>query len=433
MTNIALVVLDTLRKDHFDKYFNWLPGASYDNAWSTSHWTVPAHASMLTGKYGSTVGTTKKSPQFAIDNDNWLPAQLQSLGYRTHAFSANAFLTWKFGFDTGFDAFDGSWRIRQIPRGDIFDWDSFIARHDDRGIERFPLALFECLRSDCDTLRSLRYGLDLKLNEYRSDRHADDGASGALELVRDTVFGEKEFLFMNLVEPHWPYDAPDEYRRVAPPNLRWLDATLADGYADPNQVRTAYEDEVRYLADVYKDLFSALKESFDVIITCSDHGESLGEKGVWQHWYGLPPEVTHVPISIYAPELTPSATTAPVSLLDIHQTIASRAGVDIESEGVDLIEYAGDDERTIGVEYHGLSSQHIEGMQQRDYNHTNYDRALFGVINKSGYHYETFEDTVGEDHDAIQAFAENHRVALPSAHEDLDEETLKQLQDLGYA
>jgi len=48
-TSIALVVLDTLRKDSFDEHFDWLEGVRYDNAWSTSHWTHPAHGSLFTG------------------------------------------------------------------------------------------------------------------------------------------------------------------------------------------------------------------------------------------------------------------------------------------------------------------------------------------------------------------------------------------------
>lgn len=39
--NIAVVVLDTLRKDSFDNNFEWLNGQKYGNAWSTSHGTIP--------------------------------------------------------------------------------------------------------------------------------------------------------------------------------------------------------------------------------------------------------------------------------------------------------------------------------------------------------------------------------------------------------
>lgn len=56
--NIALIVLDTLRKDSFDEHFDWLPGRRFENAWAPSHWTVPVHASLFTGHYPSEVGVT---------------------------------------------------------------------------------------------------------------------------------------------------------------------------------------------------------------------------------------------------------------------------------------------------------------------------------------------------------------------------------------
>lgn len=434
MTNVAVVVLDTLRKDSFDDHFDWLPGVSYDDAWSTSHWTVPAHASLFTGRYGSEVPATKKSPAFPTESVAWLPSQLRERGYTTRAFSANAFLSWKFGFDDGFDQFEGSWRVRQIPRADLFDWDSFIARNRDRGPERFPLALWECLRSDCDTLPSLKYGARLKLNEYRDggNEHADDGAAEALDLVESTSFGDREFLFVNLVEPHWPYDAPEEYRRVEAPDLRWLDATLDDGYDDPERVRTAYEDEVRYLSDVYRDLFAALRESFDVVVTCSDHGESLGEGGAWQHWYGIPPEVTNVPLSVYAPDEAFDEH-GPVSLLDVHRTVAELTGVSVDSAGADLRALPDGSDRPVGVEYHGLSSQHVEGMERRGYDHGRYDVSLYGVVTDAGYHRETFDGFVGDDRDAVEAFAEARDVVEVGDDRDLDAETRRQLEDLGYA
>ena len=80
--NVAVVVLDTLRRDRFREYFDWLPGQFYSRAFSTSHWTVPAHASLFTGKYGSELGVTAKSPSLDCDEIT-LPEALSAAGYRT--------------------------------------------------------------------------------------------------------------------------------------------------------------------------------------------------------------------------------------------------------------------------------------------------------------------------------------------------------------
>lgn len=438
MTNVALIVLDTLRKDAFDQHFGWLPGTVYENAWSTSHWTVPAHASLFTGEYGSAVPATKKSPTLPSTVEP-LPAQLQRRGYTTRAFSGNAFVSWKFGFDAGFDQFEGSWRVRQIPAEDVFDFDLFLAKHAESGIKRFPLAVWEVLKSDCDTLASLRHGARLKLNDYVDPRreYDDDGAAELRDLLRETKFGDKEFFFANLVEPHWPYDAPDAYKRVETPELRWLDATLGDEYDDPDQLRTAYADEVRYLADVYEEIFQLLTDTFDVIFTCSDHGESLGEDGAWQHWYGIPPEVVNIPLSVYGPDHDFPPTDDPVSLLDVHATVATLTGLDVDSKGTDLRDVPMFDETPrVGVEYHGLAAQHIEGMHARGYDPEPYDVPLWGVAGADGYGRQTFDRYEGppELETLVEAFeASRPDFDLKSDEENLDSETIQQLQDLGYA
>ena len=80
--SVAIVVLDTLRKDTFDRYFEWVEGTVFDNAYSTSHWTVPAHASLITGKYGSEVGVHGKSRMFDYPGDT-IVEKLQESGYTT--------------------------------------------------------------------------------------------------------------------------------------------------------------------------------------------------------------------------------------------------------------------------------------------------------------------------------------------------------------
>jgi arylsulfatase A-like enzyme len=88
MTRVALIVLDTLRKDAFDQYLSWLPGRRFEQAWSTAKWTMPAHASLFTGKYPSEVGVNAKSEGLDC-SEPVLAEVLSDVGYTTHAFSAN--------------------------------------------------------------------------------------------------------------------------------------------------------------------------------------------------------------------------------------------------------------------------------------------------------------------------------------------------------
>ena len=67
MAAIAVVVLDTVRRDAFDEYFDWLPGRWFERAYSTSHRTVPAHASLFTGTYAGEIGVGGGNEHLTFD------------------------------------------------------------------------------------------------------------------------------------------------------------------------------------------------------------------------------------------------------------------------------------------------------------------------------------------------------------------------------
>lgn len=438
MTNVALVVLDTLRKDYFDEHFDWLPGTRFENAWSTSHWTVPAHASLFTGKYASEVGVYTDATTLDCD-DPTLAEQLCEDGYTTRAFSANVNFSKTFQFDRGFDDFEGSWRLQALTEN-VFNWDQFIVETNDMGVERYLMALKKCVFSDCDTVPSLKRGALLKLRDLGLGAGTkDDGATEALDYIRETAFGDREFLFVNLMEAHTPYNPPDEYRTVEPPELDGLEATLQEPSADPDRIRQAYADSVRYLSDMYKQMFDELCTDFDVILTLSDHGELLGEHDAWEHLYGLYPELTHVPLSIYTSEKTEAIRPESVSLLDVHRTILSLAGIDAPSRGRDLLEAP--EHGDFLTEYHGISNMHREALAKKgikDVDHL--ETELNGLVIDDYYVHETFDEfeEYGDSPFGNSLKQLNKRVAeldkrQMTEHQQFDDAVIQQLKDLGYA
>jgi arylsulfatase A-like enzyme len=484
MTNVALVVLDTLRKDYFDDHFDWLPGASFDNAWSTSHWTVPAHASLFTGKYASEVGVYANAKQFDWDEAT-LAERLHDSGYRTRAFSANVNVSKAFDFHRGFEEFEGSWRLRALSE-DVFDWDAFVEETADRGPSRYLSALKQCVFGDCRTMPSLKRGALLKFRDLTdSVRERDDGATEALEYVRETDFDEQEFLFVNLMEAHSPYNPPSEYRTVEPVTVDGLYASLREPAADPVRIKQAYTDSVRYLSAMYRQLFAELTDDFDVILTVADHGEMLGEHGAWDHKYGLYPELTHVPLHVYtgrgetdgansvngadglddangddggdpsADEIDPE--TELVSLLDVHRTILAVAGVDGPSRGRNLLSnfesLAADDTEldveseleagSVLTEYHGLSSLNEQSLADAGISRDERESLaveLNGLVIGDYYGHQTFD---GFEQHGTPPFADPERrlVARVEALQkrrvnertDVDDSVMKQLEELGYA
>jgi len=125
---------------------------------------------------------------------------------------------------------------------------------------------------------------------------ADRSCEAVTDRVNEATFSEDTSLFANLMEAHTPYYPAKEYRVTNDPVFIDVSHVIEEP-SDPTRIRRAYRSSVRYLADVYRDLFEALGE-FDYVITVSDHGEMLGEHGMWNHVHGLYPELTHVPLVI---------------------------------------------------------------------------------------------------------------------------------------
>src|SRR5262249_11531360 len=97
--NVLVVLVDTLRADHLSTYGYSRPtspnltgiakeGMLFENAISPSSWTLPSHASILTGLYPH----DHHAELYASSLGEGYPTLAESLtrlGYRTAAFSAN--------------------------------------------------------------------------------------------------------------------------------------------------------------------------------------------------------------------------------------------------------------------------------------------------------------------------------------------------------
>lgn len=437
--NVALVVLDTLRKDAFDEHFEWLPGRRFESAWATSNWTAPVHASLFTGRYASEVGVHAKANELDCE-EPVLAERLTAAGYTTRAFSANPNVSKRFEFDRGFDTFAGSWTVRFFDRDDVFDWEEFVSETKGEGPLRYLKGLRRCVTEDVNTLASLRQGFDLKFRPgHLGEAVPDDGALTALERIRETDYGTDEFLFVNLMEAHGPYKPPEDYRTVEEDKPPATAALADDVEVDEPAVRQAYDDAVTYLSAIYREIFEELRCTFDYVITISDHGEMLGEHGLWDHQYGLYPELTHVPLVISGGDLA-GTTSAPVSLLDVHRTVLDLASVEAPSRGDSLLDEPG---RSCLTEYHGLTRWLLDSFgpdEDLERIRESYDTELHGVAIPPSYY--GFETANGWIEDGIADGAPRERLSglredldsrdLEPNQQDLSDRAKARLADLGY-
>ena len=330
MTDIALVVFDTLRYDAFQAQFDWLPGRRYTSAWAPSHWTVPVHGAMFTGRYPSEVGVVGQCP--ALDCDDRVLAELLSdAGYETLGFTNNLNLQpWR-QYDRGFDRFTGGWRW-QAMQPDVFDWEATLSAADWRRPGKVATTVRELFESDVDTTRSLAWLVNRLRRKLGNGPFRDSGLRQARAWIRDAIDETRDqFLFCNLMEAHWPYDpAIDGVRSGYDDGFSTpIEETIARASRDRDAWLDAYEAAVGYLSREFRPMFERLQATFDVIVCCADHGELFGEHDAWGHGYGLAPELTHVPLVVWRRDRSdPTPVDRPVSLLDVFATITSAADIE---------------------------------------------------------------------------------------------------------
>lgn len=428
---IALIVLDSVRKDYFDRYFDWLPGIWFDHAWSTGNYSIPAHGSLFGGRYPSELGVHAKSPSLDCPAPV-LAEKLQTAGYRTRAYSANELVGPDHGFDRGFDEFNLRWDLSgTYPH--LFSWRDELTGSD--GPRDYLRAVLRCITDrDAATVESLR-------RAYEVFSYVDDGIEEALGFIPSIDFGDNEFLFMNLMEAHWPYWGPGDYLTYDADPVDEQAETVLAGDVDLSPHEDGYEECVEYLASQYVRLHAHLTETFDYVITLADHGELFGEHGAKVHYYGLFEELTHVPIVVSDGRSGQTHRNDVVSLIDIYTTICELAGVEAESRGVNLLETEQTDPRLL--EFHGFEANKRSSIIERGHRPEEvdiYDQYLAGIAMQDGYYgHETPErfiergTPVADPQEVLNDLLERLDARQTEAETvNVSEATRQRLLDLGY-
>jgi choline-sulfatase len=127
-----------------------------------------------------------------------------------------------------------------------------------------------------------------------------------------------------------PYEQQDAHSQ------RLYRASDYGGYdITPEQVRRSrqgYFANISYLDDKLGELVSVLERTRmlddTIILFCSDHGEMLGERGLWFKMCFYE-GAARVPLMIAGPGITPKRIGTPVSNLDIAPTLCDLAGIDM--------------------------------------------------------------------------------------------------------
>ena len=326
--NVLVIVLDTLRADHLSSYGYSRPtspeidriasqGVLFENAIAPCSWSLPSHASLLTGRAPSEHGMQNVQampwPGWGEKSLSGYPALgevLRHREYRTGAFSANRiYFTRNVGLGRGFIHFE-----------DYFDsvGDSFVRTLYGREFARLYLNRSE----NSKVTRALRYlGLESWLDKDSEGSGDFGGAYGVRKRARavnqelmqwiDRDRQHPFFAFLNYLDVHYSYGGPPGY-----PKPDWDRGTTVDEY----DAGLKYVDD--YIGRLLRELERREARNTIVVIT-SDHGESLGAHGLSYHGAALYRELIQVPLIISYPQQIPKGlrVAVPVSITGIPGTV----------------------------------------------------------------------------------------------------------------
>jgi len=173
------------------------------------------------------------------------------------------------------------------------------------------------------------------------------------------------FGFVRVMDCHYPYlgahDIPKD----------------SQGEIDTDRVKESYWKSVQHSNEVLKDFLPWVLESYPntVIILLSDHGESLGEHGIWDHLYTLYEVLVHVPLWIYLPDQSGRNCSGLTQHTDIVPTFCELVGLELEGEGQSWLPFLKDESpppdreevSLVGWGCHPLGSkEEVEGLTGRE-------------------------------------------------------------------
>lgn len=446
MVQVAVVVLDTLRKDAFEREFDWLvdDGLTLSGLFSNSHWTVPAHAALFTGVRPVEAGVYHGSRRLDTEEET-IAEWCRDRGIRTHMFTENAHVSPEFGFDRGFDQVfetspSGVDPLNDEEDGTSTDREWWLSWQDDQDvtIHDAPQIIRAAIDADRPTLSLLATGIQMKLESARRGGATDR----IVAQLRETDETTDELVFVNLMGAHQPYRPPSDYRTVDPVSIDAVRATLFGPEESPERIRQAYRDGVRWLSESYRQVHQTLIDrGADVIVTVADHGEALGEAGHWEHQTGLEPNLVHVPGVVTGPDVDAGHAEKRLMLSDLCHAIQKifldeelRRAISNAEQSADL------PGKAIGVtEHHGLDPGILSDLSDEGVDVGEWSRPRYGLVYPYGYawrrHGEDRATTVGDVPKTVEADLDAVTESMPpvvTEEDTIDESVQARLSDLGY-
>ncbi len=294
--NIIVIVADSLRYD--SAYHEGTPGVPYlekhgiqfTNARSSGCWTLPATSSLFTGLLPHEHGATSQS--------RWLDAKVPTLseklrpaGYVPMQVSANIVTTDVFNVSKGFDEVYKTWQFVESRHQWLLRMVLSLNRPRIRRMFMKPKDLvFDKISED------LRQGI------IWAQKTANDSFVRAKQLIDErNAKGEGVFMFINLMETHYPYHIADTFSLLSSGILdkihEWkvLYHYLSQSFlkndkgtitqADLDLLRRKQQLSWKLIRDDVDNFCKEMHSGQDnLVVFLSDHGDNFGDQG-WQYHF----------------------------------------------------------------------------------------------------------------------------------------------------
>ncbi len=318
-------------------------GTVFENAYCNYPLCAPSRFSMMSGRLPSRIG--------AYDNGAELPAATPTFAHYLRLNGYHTCLSGKMHF-VGPDQFHGfeDRLTTEIYPADMSwtpDPQRFEATTDKKRTHEFGVSTIDTVRDAGPVSRSMQIDYD------------EEVVHCAIREIYDRARGNDERPFMmtvSLTHPHDPYVTTPEfwdlYADADPedPHVPHIPVEERDAHSqslyfhygqdacslsdkDYKRARRGYYGMISYidqqLGRVTKALETAGYAENTTVIFTSDHGDMIGERGMWFKKTLFEPAI-NVPLILAMPGQRACREAAPVSLVDIFPTVCEIAGVPLE-------------------------------------------------------------------------------------------------------
>jgi choline-sulfatase len=357
--NVLLVMADQLAAAHLPTYGNAVvqaprlaalarEGVVFESAYCASPLCAPSRFALLAGRRPSEIG--------AYDNAAELPAGTPTIAHVLRADGYDTTLVGKMHF-VGPDQLHGfEERLTTDVYPSDFDWTPDWRLPPGERLEWYH---------NTTSLLSSRIAEVAMQTDYD-----DEVCFRAVQKIRELSLREEErpfFLTVSFTNPHDPWEVRQRYwdlydeHSIDLPDVGPLPRAEADAHSlrlrdmigldrrplgddEVRRARHGYYAAISYLDERVGEVLDALTatglDRSTVVAFTADHGELLGERGLWYKMSFLE-DSARVPLIVRGPGLVARRVDGPVSQLDLAPTLAELAGAPVDEAGFEGKSLAG--------------------------------------------------------------------------------------------